>query len=430
MKKKILTTILLSILSFPGFLCAQTSPKFHCQGNSNLKTQANIDTPTDCYEFFWVDRIRWDSVHHFFYTWSGNGSLLSKEQHNFNGTSFSPANLQLIDYDANDQIVQTITKNFVAGAWENGIRDSNSYDQNRNLVEGVRLTWTTTPFGSDWDTTSGIRNLYQYNTQSQLIEEVISYWNNNQWQLSHKNQYHYNNAMEYDTVTAYTYFGTWNPTNRWVDYIWHDFQTEQSNFYKFQRFSQGAWQDLGRQTCQYNGQNSECLTESYNAGVWDSLSVRFAEYDSLGNITLGEYWESNPSYHQSDGAKWTYQYDQQGRILEKILEVYDPVDGYLLATRLVCGDFFTSVRNELDEAEMFELYPNPANQELNLEFKALNKLASISIFDLNGNLRFAGKIPPGHANFQFYTGKLESGTYILRLSDGEKQQIQRLVIQH
>lgn len=99
----------------------------------------------------------------------------------------------------------------------------------------------------------------------------------------------------------------------------------------------------------------------------------------------------------------------------------------------------TSNSNEIVETpidqchflEAFKLYPNPANVDITIEFKALVDPIQLYISDINGQLVFSGtkNIKSGHFNKNISVEKLDPGIYILSILHNKKAFNRKLVIE-
>lgn len=78
-----------------------------------------------------------------------------------------------------------------------------------------------------------------------------------------------------------------------------------------------------------------------------------------------------------------------------------------------------------------ELYPNPAQNQINIAYyTANNSTLNIDIFDLSGKLILNQQIESqsGHSILELDVFDIQSGSYIVRLTDGQKQYQTKLVI--
>jgi PKD repeat protein len=84
--------------------------------------------------------------------------------------------------------------------------------------------------------------------------------------------------------------------------------------------------------------------------------------------------------------------------------------------------------------EKIKLFPNPANEEVNLSFVNLKKQAlfSIAVLDVVGKevgLVHLGEMSIGEQNFVINTSKYSSGVYFISLNNGLQQSIKKIIIE-
>ncbi len=77
------------------------------------------------------------------------------------------------------------------------------------------------------------------------------------------------------------------------------------------------------------------------------------------------------------------------------------------------------------QKSMLRVYPNPANDKLNIDFGRPMKNAIISIFDLQGR-QLLSKIIDGETEI-LDIQNLNKGMYILRLSDGSENTVMNFI---
>ena len=91
-------------------------------------------------------------------------------------------------------------------------------------------------------------------------------------------------------------------------------------------------------------------------------------------------------------------------------------------------DLSNATENEITD---FKLYPNPANNELNLDIMANTAGdAKMNIYSLTGRKIMSLESPavPGLNNFSLNTGKLTNGVYILKIEQGGHTSYRRFII--
>ena len=67
-------------------------------------------------------------------------------------------------------------------------------------------------------------------------------------------------------------------------------------------------------------------------------------------------------------------------------------------------------------SDNFKLYPNPADQFVNLKFDHGQSAKDIAVFTVNGKKIIEKEIANGYSH-KLLTSKLDSGVYIMRITD-------------
>ena len=89
----------------------------------------------------------------------------------------------------------------------------------------------------------------------------------------------------------------------------------------------------------------------------------------------------------------------------------------------------TSVRNNLADKLDFDIYPNPANQQLYIEWEGVKNSIRLQLFNLVGHEILTEKYFLKNA-VNLNTNEIANGMYLLKISDGEKEGVQKVIIQH
>lgn len=76
----------------------------------------------------------------------------------------------------------------------------------------------------------------------------------------------------------------------------------------------------------------------------------------------------------------------------------------------------------------FSVYPNPANEYITLEIPVQSINFTIEIFDLSGKCLIQTKPVPGKKVTTIYIGSLESGAYLVKVSDGNNMYSAKKII--
>jgi hypothetical protein len=81
-----------------------------------------------------------------------------------------------------------------------------------------------------------------------------------------------------------------------------------------------------------------------------------------------------------------------------------------------------------NDAKTFTIFPNPANQFININFKSKKKSAMLQIFDVNGKRVLQTIVTPEISN-RINVSKLGSGSYLAEINDGETKQTAKFIKQ-
>ncbi len=85
-------------------------------------------------------------------------------------------------------------------------------------------------------------------------------------------------------------------------------------------------------------------------------------------------------------------------------------------------EFLEIVRDQM------RVFPNPANDQLNIEIKAVNEPVMINIYDLSGRLRLTRQTMNGETLIRFTTSELEQGMYLIRADYGTTAEFAKVLI--
>ena len=83
---------------------------------------------------------------------------------------------------------------------------------------------------------------------------------------------------------------------------------------------------------------------------------------------------------------------------------------------------------EVKENELeFKLYPNPANEQVNVVFSNLDERAVLSVFDLQGRLVAKQEIAKGQKATRIDVSNLNSGMYYIKLQGVKTNKLEKLI---
>ncbi len=180
---------------------------------------------------------------------------------------------------------------------------------------------------------------------------------------------------------------------------------------------------------------------SYQAILGTVVLTAYHEFDPLVEIQAAWLRPSllkgtHTSTNNADGKPWA-ELDAQinGNIAEITITTHvwklidpdlfyplDPIDvhtPYSLHVKYeeCWGQSHVSVREESHVPEI-HLFPNPANDLLNIQLSDPSVAGTLKIFDPLGSLVYERRVPPGQRRLEVPISKLSQGAYILRLEIG------------
>jgi hypothetical protein len=86
--------------------------------------------------------------------------------------------------------------------------------------------------------------------------------------------------------------------------------------------------------------------------------------------------------------------------------------------------------NESNVASAFHLWPNPANNIIEVSMKPLNEVSSLSVYDLAGALVLEQKINASTSIIKTDISNLSNGSYLIKLSDSKSSIVTKLLVNH
>ncbi|GGG34958.1 hypothetical protein GCM10010976_03300 [Bizionia arctica] len=164
--------------------------------------------------------------------------------------------------------------------------------------------------------------------------------------------------------------------------------------------------------------NRECDDE-------DNIVVNFADGFSAFNCasTTGDYNPSSPLsvFSGMDGAgDWTISITDNWSIITGVLNDWSIE---------ICASPTVSIAE--NTFEDFAIYPNPNNGSFNIMMNTgSNKNINVEVYDIRGRSIFNNTFETtSRFNQEITLNNAESGMYLVKISDGERQTIQKIVVE-
>lgn len=97
----------------------------------------------------------------------------------------------------------------------------------------------------------------------------------------------------------------------------------------------------------------------------------------------------------------------------------------------VDGNSQTAINELINQESAFAVYPNPANDEINLNFNQVEGNATVRIFNAAGSLVHAGQLNNvARKGFKMDVSNFENGVYVIEVNNNGVVSNQRVVVAH
>ena len=89
----------------------------------------------------------------------------------------------------------------------------------------------------------------------------------------------------------------------------------------------------------------------------------------------------------------------------------------------------TGIRNPFSEKLDFDLYPNPANNQLYIDINGIENNIQVQVYSLIGQLIATERNERQH-HLELNTTAFPNGMYLVKIKAGQKEGTQKVIIQH
>lgn len=214
----------------------------------------------------------------------------------------------------------------------------------------------------------------------------------------------------------------------------------------------------------YLGEDNEKLGYDLSAAVGDTVSLPAFDYGNIGDsiyvrsdidgtvILINGGFESRKQYSfvsTYSNANNVQQFvEGTCNVLSTFPNKYSPFDPFhqtftmcmhrngafiwpanttpIDSTR--CG--FNLVNIDKRSAEVFNLYPNPANNYVTIELPAIQDISDICLIDILGNYIECSQISSGADQYTLNLSHLPSGIYVIKLKSSSLTYYNKFIISH
>lgn len=181
------------------------------------------------------------------------------------------------------------------------------------------------------------------------------------------------------------------------------------------------------------GYTQPCFADVNNDGKYDLI---------LGTNTSGLQFYDNIEDHLNDTFTYTSPIvdDYLGsRTTSTITDITGDGKLELLTGNIDGGliifsqdpppDFSVGIKNNFIEKLNFDVYPNPANNQLYINLNGLKNNVQLQLYNLVGQEIITKKYDM-QDEILLNTNSISNGMYLLKISSGEKEGVQKIVVQH
>ncbi len=348
----------------------------------------------------WLPNVRYDYIYHLnteliqtFVQWKWDATaqnLLQDEKREY-------------QYNDNNDLIETITyaPDLVNGNWHLDDKTVRTYDENNVLIQLIEQDWHAT--NQEW--LNKYKVIYTNNANGQEVERISSVWENGQWIEGLKQTTSYDANGFANGLRSYNKVG-----NDWIAVWKFDMENDamgrllnETLYY----WNVSAWDPNYQTSYAYNSEGQiveqQQLTWDMASNDWIPFNKETTIYQNndIAPIRKSQYLWANNVWDLDERDFYFY-------------------TEYLDTT--VVDSAVVSSLNELETMNSLQVYPNPANNIVNIPIgeKAF-------IYDLNGQMVLMADLL---RNSQVNVGDLPKGIYWVQIQSNttKKRYQQKLII--
>lgn len=331
------------------------------------------------------------------YSYNSSGKEVESIYGSWNATTslWDYTDDNLTTYTPTGQIAEIIVLSNNGTAWENGSRETYSYDAIDNLLSKTYQTWD---IGTGAWVNSTQYN-YSYNASNLLTQTIFKQWDipSSSW----KNKSRIDKVYLPNTSLSSETWYIWNTTGSVWDYSMRYLYT----------YTTAGYKDLE-------------TTQSYNLTslTWVNIVLTDHNYDANNKEieTLESNWNTTTSTWQIITRK-TYEYIGGNLVAEDNYSNWNTAMSYFnnhIRFEHHCRSTHVGIY-DISGAEQFSLYPNPVSTQ-NLIINTLENTTFI-ISDIAGKTMQSGEVTIGENAIQLQD--FSTGVYVVKVGNNTKRLI-------
>ena len=427
MKRK----MLLLTLALPVILCqnlqAQTSSRLVASSDySSDGASLNVN----------------DSTSYTYYSNNRGGDLTHTMKYdvatnmNFVGDTAFNNNLNYLQtFDANNNILTTITQVWSSGAWVNSTNIVYSYNAAGQIASKVYQSWG----GASWVNTS--EEVYSYNTAGELYLDQTNVWNSltSSFLPSSQNIYYYDGTGRLLQEVDQTY----NSVSGLYDYTSQILYTYSliTNTTTYSNWTGSAFVNNYMYTDTYDS-TGDLLTDLYqtfNGSAWVNqvLHVYSGFSGTMPGVEIDQIWDTTGGGTWDNVKKYMYAYNGFGQMTSSVGESWNPGVGWEFASGdptsyYYYASYSAAVKNVVTNNGSVNLYPVPAQNILHVDLNWNEaQSATISMYDMTGREVNKMSVPFGSQfSGAISVNNLADGMYVIRIEGTQGQIVKQVVVAH
>ena len=435
MKRK----MLLLTLAIPVILCqsaqAQTSSRLTAQ--SHYSSNGAIFSVNDSTAYIYSNGRGGDLNHQLKFdtatNWDYSGAL----------GGFNDSFNYIQTFDVNNNLLSTITQYWSGTAWVNWTNVLNTYNSNNSIATKTWQNWG----GATWVNSN--QNAYGYNTAGQLYLIQNNIWNALTSAFSTAN-----------TESIFTYGSsgmvtseideTWNSGSSLYTYTDEILYTDSASevlSVQYNTWNGAGWTNgnLTTNTYDASGDLLTTLYQTYNGSAWVNQTLMvYSNFTAAGSnlpqMQVNQVWDTTGTGSFDNVTQYTYAYNSFGQMTQSTGESWNPGVGWEFANGDPEAFYYyenytpsaTSVKNVVNNGGDVNIYPNPAQNVLNVELTwTAAQSATISLYDMSGRQINTLTTPMGtQFNGALSVGNLADVIYVIRIDGTQGQIVKQIVVAH
>jgi hypothetical protein len=306
--------------------------------------------------------------------------------------------------------------------WVKSGKNIFTYDESGYLISEIYKMYRN----KDYTNQSQIK--YSYNKSGNPEIKTYLNWNSTEWKPNTKSLFTYdsNGSMTCETtIVSFNEGATWDSYTREIytnDSIGKPVQS------LFQRWISNEYHDKEKTSYTFNssGKISSTILSFMDGTDWKDFTRTTYTYNDSGQLTnkKTEFWsESDGTW--SNNSQCIYSYGLNGKTSIEVCQSW--ISGAWVNNSRSVYNYQNAVgiRDEEPAVSIFEIYPNPASDIINLALENESEIKEITISDLRGLV--IKRINMYDSNTPIDISSIPSGPYYLTMITGTGSQTRKLV---